>query len=218
MTAIDCEAPLPFDRLVDYTAGDLASDDEERIEAHYFGCSRCARRLALVEGLGAAVSELVRRGAARATVTRDVAERIAREGLALRRYVLAPGEAVPCTAAPGDDFVLVELLGRPGAGTGAASVEVETRVFPSGATTRHTLLASLDPESRSILMLFPADAVRSFPRSRWTMWVSVQGAASVHGAASVEGSVNVEGAPEPAPYVLDHTPWQELAGGEPPPG
>jgi hypothetical protein len=173
MTVIDCTAPLAFDRLVDYSAGDLAAFDERRVEAHY-----CA------------------------TVTREIARRIALDGLALRRYALAPGQVVPCTAAPDDDFVLVELRGLAGSGPGGARVDVETRIFPSGATTNHTLLASLDPESRSILLLFPADAVRSFPRSRWTMRVSLDG-----GPAAAA-----------APYVLDHTPWAELAGGEPTPG
>ena len=118
MTAVDCGAPLCFDRLVDYTAGELAPEVEEHLEAHYFGCSRCSRRLALVEGLGAAVSALVRRGAARASVTRDVALRIEREGLALRRCALTPGDVFSCTVAPNDDFVLVELLGRAQASAG----------------------------------------------------------------------------------------------------
>jgi anti-sigma factor RsiW len=200
VTSVDCTT-LSFDRLVDYTAGELPANDERRMEAHYFECRRCARRLVVVEALAGGVGALVRHGAARASVTREVVRRIAQEGLALRRYALAPGHVVPCTAAPTDDFVLVELRGLVGAGAGAR-VDVETMVSPSGATSHHTLLTSVDPESRSILMLFPAEVVRSYPRSRWTIRASVGGAPEAAAAS----------------YVLDHTPWAELADGQPPPG
>jgi hypothetical protein len=199
MRLADCEVPLEYEQLVDYVSGELSAAEEQRLEEHYFACARCARRLALVEALGAGVVTLVRRGAARASVTRGVAERIAREGLGLRRYVLAPGEVAPCTAAPGDDFVLIELLGL--TGTGGARVDVETRVLESGATTQHSLLTALDPETGSISMLFPAEAVRSFPRSRWTL------------------RARVEGTPQAAvTYGLDHTPWPELAHDQRPSG
>lgn len=203
MTWAACDSPLPFERLVDYTAGDLSAAEEERLEAHYFACARCSRRLAVVEALGVGVGALVRRGAARASVTRDVVERIAREGLTLRHYVLAPGDVVPCTAAPADDFVLVELRPDAGAAAGGARVDVETRVLASGAITRQTLLSSCDPASGSILLLFPAEVIRSFPRSRWTMQLSFEADPAARFGA----------------YVMDHTPWQELApSGEPAPG
>lgn len=200
MTFAGCDSPLPFERLVDYSAGELSAADEEQLEAHYFSCARCARRLAVIEALGDGVVALVRQGASRASVTGDMVERLAREGLGLRRYRLAAGDIVPCTAAPADDFVVVELLVSAGAAAGGACIDVETREVASGSATRHTLLASFAPEATSILLLFPAEVVRSFPRSRWTLRVSFEAAPSAPAGE----------------YVLDHTPWQELAGsGEP---
>ena len=58
------------------------------------------------------------------------------------------------------------------------------------------LIRAHAPEATSILLLFPAEVVRSFPRSRWTLSVSFEAAPSAPAGE----------------YVLDHTPWQELAG------
>lgn len=190
-----CLAPLPLESLVDYTAGDLTQEDEQRLEEHYFGCEACARRLASVEALGQGVRDLVRGGKTRASVTLDVVERIARQGLGVRRYVLAPGETVQCTAAPEDDFVLVEL--EAGAALqGGAQVEVLTEDLAAGGAERRLLLAAIDRARGSILLLFPAHAVRAFPRSRWTMHVTFEADPSTRLGA----------------YVMEHTPWQELEG------
>lgn len=195
MKPTECQAPLPLETLVDYTAGDLAADREAQVEEHYFACGACARRLAAVEALGRGVSALVRRGAARASVSAELIERLDRAGLAVRRYRLAPGDTVPCTAAPDDDFVLVELATGSALPAGAAVVDVLAEDLARGGSELRTLHVGLDRERCAISLLFPAQAVRAYPRSRWTM------------------HVRFERNPEPrlGAYVLEHTPWDELA-------
>lgn len=191
MSANECAAPLAFDELVDYTAGELSAEGEAELEAHYFGCERCARRLASVEAIGAAVARAVRGGAVRASITERVVERLERAGLRLRRYAVGAGEVVPCTVAPNDDFVLIELTSeRPG--SARAFVEVAAHDAAGAAlAAERSWETAFDLERGAIRLLFPAEVVRAYPRSRWTMHVRFE-------AETIE---------RVGPFTLEHSPW-----------
>lgn len=195
MRAPRCTDPLPLSDLVDYLSGELDPGVEDRVESHFFACERCARRLESVERLGAGVARLVRAGRVVAAVTGEVLERAAGEGLKLREYRLTPGATVPCTAAPDDDFVVVRLAGDFG-DAARVDIDVDTADLESGARrATRTRDVAVDHRRGEIVLLFPGDIVRTYPRSVWTMRVKV-----AHPA----------GERDLGPYVMDHTPWDQV--------
>ena len=69
MTETHCPEPIPFDAVVDYWAGDLTRDDEDRIDEHVFGCAACARELADAEALARGIAAMIRGGRLYSIVT-----------------------------------------------------------------------------------------------------------------------------------------------------
>lgn len=179
-----------FDELVDYVFGETPEDRVEALEEHLFACPRCARRLDLVDALGRAVVEEVRHGAVGGVVDAAFLERAEREGVTLRQYRITEGTTVACSAGP-EDLVVVRLAARfPAAGelrlegTFHDLERDETAPLPAREVVA-------DRELGEILMVFPGELVRAYPRSRWTM--------HLHG----EGE---EGPEDLGPFVMDHTP------------
>ena len=68
-TDLRCPAPIGFADIVDYWAGELTGPDEDRIEAHVFGCAECARELAAAEALTRGVAAVAREGRLDTVVT-----------------------------------------------------------------------------------------------------------------------------------------------------
>ena len=186
---------LSLTALIAWRAGELEPEEEEDVEAHFFECDLCARRLEEIERLGRAVVELVHGGRVSAAVTASLLEEARARGLAVRTYHLAPGEEVKCTAAPEDDFVVVRLAGDFGE-TDRVDVDLASAVVATGETDAGRIEdVAVDRESGEIVLLYAAELVRSLPRSRWRYEVRAKGP---------------EGERALGPYRLDHTPWQEL--------
>lgn len=179
----------PFEQLVDYIAGDLTPLDQVAVEEHYFGCERCTHRLEAVQGLADGVAAAVRRGRVGVPVTPRELARAVRDGLAIRRYDIAPGESVACTIAPDDDLVAVCLAGSFPAS--ATRLEIETEDLHDGAISGQRAVPVAVGDGQ-VVLLFTGDAVRAFPRSRWTMHLR-------------------DGDERFGPFVMDHTPWDQLS-------
>ena len=58
MTA-PCAAPIPVERLLEYLLGELTPGDEEALEAHLFGCARCADEAHRLAGLATAINRVI---------------------------------------------------------------------------------------------------------------------------------------------------------------
>jgi hypothetical protein len=95
--------------MIDYWLGDLAPDDEERVEEHLLGCAPCSERLRDLVALTQGVRTLAADGLIRAVVTSAFLESLVAEGLAVREYRLVPGGRVECTVTPADDLVAAHL-------------------------------------------------------------------------------------------------------------
>jgi hypothetical protein len=187
---------MPLDALVAYGRGELAPDEEGRVEEHLFACGACAQVLEDVERLGAGIAALARAGRVVASATGTLLARAAREGLRLRTYHVAPGEEVPCTAAPDDDYLVVRLAA--GAAIGEERVDLAREGVEVASGARQVWRSEdvlLDRAGEEVVLMFPAAAIRDLRRSRWRLDVHARGA----GAAGLVGT-----------YRLDHTPWEEL--------
>lgn len=109
MSAAVCIAPIPFAALVEYWFGDLAQDQEERVEEHLLGCAQCSERLGELTTLGAGIKSAFRGGELWAVISPDFLQRMKQEGLRLREYRVAPGGSVNCTISAADDAVVSRL-------------------------------------------------------------------------------------------------------------
>lgn len=195
MTRPMCLEPLSLENLVAYHLGELPQAHEADVELHFFACPTCTRRLEAIAGLRQGVIEAVRQGRVRASLTDDFVRRITRAGLRVRTYVVAPGERVPCTAAPNDDFVVLRLAVEAD-DSEALDLTIEGRFHETGTHVTFDLPDVVrDPSAGQLVLLFPGDVIRSHPRSTWDYRIRVR---SPTGVRTV------------GPYVTDHTPWDEL--------
>jgi len=150
---------LSFGELADYWTSDIAPADAERIEAHVFECASCARLLAEAERLRTGIGALALSGGFQAFVTDGLLNRLARDGVRVRSYVLDPGESIKCSAWA-DDEVLVARLRADFAG--ATAVDVEMRYETGEEWGRSTDVPLRDGATELVLAL-PAAMVRSAP-------------------------------------------------------
>jgi hypothetical protein len=190
-----CAAPIPLPDLVAWERGDLEPEAGDALEEHVFGCAECTRRLEGVVALAAGIREAVAAGELPAAVTGELVERAETQGVRLRTYRLAPGESVACTAGPDDDFVVVRLGVEVEAGE---SVDLVAQVADINTGTRDTRITEdvpVDPATGEVVYLYPGDAIRSLPRTLWSVTARVRGP---------------RGERDLGPYTLDHTPWEQL--------
>jgi len=150
--------------------GDLPGAEEERLEEHLFACSFCAARIESMERIGRSILEVVRRSRVAANVNGAFAEQALRDGLTLREYRIPAGETVACTAGP-EDLVVVRLAAD---FTGATSLRLDVSFhdLESGRTaptaSREVVADRLLGE---VVLIFPGEVVRTYPRSTWTLRV-----------------------------------------------
>ena len=202
MNAHRCTQPLEAEQMIAYQLGELSSEAEAQVEEHYFGCESCSRRLEGLEQLGREVVRAVREGRVTAPVTAALLERAEAEGLKLRRYRLAPGESVACTAMPEDDFVIVNLAGELHEHA-SVSMHVETLDLEHDARVEQVLRqVPVDHSCGEVFLMFPGPLVRSYPRSRWTMRLAVER----------EESESERPPSSLGTFTMHHTPWQQLGG------
>jgi hypothetical protein len=149
---------VTFAELADYWTAD-ADVDLAAIEAHVFECASCARLLADAEALREAIRISATAGHVRMFVTDGVLNRLARDGVRIRSYMLEPGEAIHC-AAWGDDELMVARLR--GDFSGIAAVDAEMRL-DTGEQIGHAVDVPVRPGASELVMALPAADVREAP-------------------------------------------------------
>jgi anti-sigma factor RsiW len=124
MTTAGCDRIALAD-LTDYAAGELSAADAMAIEAHLFACADCAARVAEFDALVRAIPPAVRSAEVGGFVTDEVLNRLARDGVHVRTFVLSSGAIVPCAVWDDDEVMALRLRGNFG---GASEVTMSQRV------------------------------------------------------------------------------------------
>jgi hypothetical protein len=162
-----CDAPLGVEALVSYWAGDLPEQAAALLEAHLFACAACADALREIAALGDGVATLARQGQVSGIISRAVMNCLARDGVRVRLYSIAPGQAVPCAVWPDDDVVVVALRADL---VGVTSVSLSI----TGGDDRvihHVDDGAVSPEDGELLYASPGGLIRQMPsvRVRFTL-------------------------------------------------
>lgn len=123
MTA--CPAPLSWDTLVDYWAGDLAHGEMKRVEEHLFGCATCAEAAARVASITEVLREVLPPAVSRARL-----DALRAAGLRLRENTFTPGERRTVLFERDADLLIHKLGGVDL--TGAAHVSLQVVVDSTG--------------------------------------------------------------------------------------
>lgn len=147
------------EELTDYWAGDLADAQAAAFEEHLFSCSECARALAAIEALARGVGHIMRDSQLGVVVTDAVLNRLARDGVRVRSFVLAPGDVVPCAVWDGDEVMALRLRGD---FTGATTVSVVRRLS-SGEELARNADVPLTGARNEIILATPAASLRRLP-------------------------------------------------------
>lgn len=176
--------------LLDYLLGELTAEAAERLEEHLFACGECAGRLEVLESLRAAVSQAARAAEVAVNADEHLLDRLARDGLSRREYRIPAGGTVFCKAGP-EDLVVVRLA--------AEYHDVrDLRLDAEVVDLEHDSAVDLpgrevvaDAERDEVILVFPGQVIRGYPRSRWTMRLRGEGPG---------------GPAELGTFVMDHTP------------
>lgn len=190
MTAGASACRVGLAELLDYLCDESANDTADAIEDHLFECDVCAARIASLERVRAAVADAARDGEVVANVGGAFVERAARDGLTLREYRIPAGDVVPCTAGP-EDLVVVRLAAEYGE---AEELDLDAELHDLERETVTPLPARqvvVDRDLDEVILVFPGELVRGYPRSRWTLRLRGEGSG---------------GRFEVGPFVMDHTP------------
>jgi anti-sigma factor RsiW len=145
--------------LADYWAGDLPEPDANAFEDHLFACEDCARQLSEIAALARGIRDTMRASGVAAVVTESVLNRLARDGVRVRSYVLDPGDHVPCAVWDDDDVMAVRLRGD---FSGATSVTI-VRTLPGGEELNRSDDVPLAAGQRDVIIATPAAWLRTLP-------------------------------------------------------
>jgi anti-sigma factor RsiW len=157
MTAPGC-ARVALSDLTDYAAGELPEAEAAAIEAHLFSCAECGARAAEFDALVRGIRLAVRSAEVGGFVTDAVLNRLAREGVRVRTFALAPGAIVPCAVWDDDELMVLRLRGDFG---GAGEVTLSQRV---GGTEVNRATSQVPAGAHGeILYASPAAWVRQLP-------------------------------------------------------
>lgn len=152
-----------LDEWLEYYLGETPAGAADALDEHLFECAACEAQLDALRRTASAIVALMRGGAITASVTAGIANRMARDRLNVRTYVIEPGETVACTVGRDDDF----LLGRfvlP-AGTYA---RVDLRVLDqAGRELMRTPDLPIDARSRHAIMIMPAGPIKNEGAGAW---------------------------------------------------
>jgi hypothetical protein len=146
--------PIGLDRAAAYLLGELADADQDRVEAHYFGCPECARAVASIEALCAGIAAQIP-----PVVSAAAAARL-RERFRLGETRIAPGGDADVYFTPEVDLLLHHLVADL---TGVERVDVE--LFGPGGQPLITMFAvPFDPGAGAVFIAcqrhfasFPSD-------------------------------------------------------------
>lgn len=184
----DC--PIGLDELVGYLLGETSEAELDAVEGHLFACERCARRLDSLDTVRRSISNSVLRASLGGSVNGAFLDRVSRDGLALREYRIAEGATVACSAGP-EDLVVVRLAaGFEDVGDLHLDGTFEDleREESAPLPARDVVV---DRDLEEVVLVFPGEVVRAYPRSRWTL--------HLHGETAT-------GTAEIGPFIMDHTP------------
>ena len=156
MTAQSCRR-LALADLTDYAAGELAGAEAAAVEDHLFSCPDCGARAAEFDGLASAIRAAVRSAQVGGFVTDAVLNRLAREGVRVRSFVLAPGAIVPCAVWDDDELMALRLRGDFG---GAAEVTLSQRI--AGSEVSRTT-GEVSAAGGEIIYTLSAASIRALP-------------------------------------------------------
>jgi hypothetical protein len=157
MSASICSTPVSFAALADYWLGELAANEEERVEEHLLGCAVCSRQLDSLVTLGAGIRAAFRNGAVGAVITPALLDEMKREGLRLREYPVGPGGSVNCTISASDDAVVSRLRVNP---AGASRIDLE--LLSELGAGRLTDIP-FEPSADAVLFCPPAARLKQAP-------------------------------------------------------
>lgn len=187
--------PLALDAMLDHLSGELSGERADRVEEHLFACQTCGTVFESLAALGRGVREAVRAGGVAASVDGAFLRRAARDGLVLREYRIAEGEEVSCRAGA-EDLVIVRLAAELG-DLDRLRLETELEDLERRKSTRlPPREVVVDRELGEVLLAFPGDAVRAYPRSLWTLRL----------LGEPRGDDHVAERTELGPFVMDHSP------------
>ena len=139
-----CTAPLPFETLVAYWAGELAPAANDDVEEHLFACDACARASARI----AAITERLR-ALVPPIVSRALVDSLRARGRRVEDNVVAP-EARSHVVFADQEFIIHHLSGM--ALADAARVRVSVRVEESGEVLAEHPEAPFDAEAGEVLV------------------------------------------------------------------
>jgi hypothetical protein len=171
MTDTRCPTPIGFAEVVDYWAGDLTGDEENRIEDHVFACADCARELAEAEALARGIAAVAREGRLHSVITDAILNRLAADGVRIRTYTLEGAATVPCAVWADDDLVVTRIRGDFAA---VAAVTIVARQASGEEISRLSDIA-VRPGQREILNAISAPRLRKLPPTRVSVSVMAQG-------------------------------------------
>ena len=157
MTTPGCDRIALAD-LTDYAAGELSGTEAAAIEEHLFSCADCAGRAAELDALVRAIPPAVRSAEVGGFVTDDVLNRLARDGVHVRTFVLSPGAVVPCAVWDDDEVMALRLRASFG---GASEVTMSQRVAGNEVLRSTGHVAPSSPGE--MIYTLPAEWVRQLP-------------------------------------------------------
>jgi anti-sigma factor RsiW len=157
MNAPGCERIALAD-LTDYAAGELPEAEAAAIEEHLFSCADCAARAAQFDALVGAIRPAVRSAEVGGFVTDTVLNRLAREGVRVRSFVVSPGAMIPCAVWDGDELVALRLRGDFGT---AGEVTMSQRV--AGTEVIRATAPVTGGSHGELIYALPASFVRQLP-------------------------------------------------------
>jgi anti-sigma factor RsiW len=157
MTAPGCHR-IALDDLTDYAAGELSASEAAAIEEHLFSCADCAGRVAEFDALVRAIPPAVRSAEVGGFVTDDVLNRLARDGVRVRTFVLSPGAIVPCAVWSDDEVMALRLRADFG---GATEVTMSQRVEGNEVVRSTGQVTANSPGE--VIYTVPAAWIRDLP-------------------------------------------------------
>ena len=165
-----CDAPVSDDHLLDYWIHAIDGRDAERIEEHLFTCASCSARFHAMATLGVGLTALAQRGRISGIVSHALLNRLQRDGVHVRQYVLSPGERVPCAAFPDDDLVVIALRAD-FAGSEAVTVRLTAADNTVVNEVRDVPVGAKDVE---LLWATPGESIRQIASARLRLTVRSQ--------------------------------------------
>jgi hypothetical protein len=159
VSASACADSLDLSVLIGHWLGELAPDEEERVEEHLLGCAACTERMGELVALTGGIRSLAGRGVVRAVVTSAFLDQLIGEGLKVREYRLAPGGRVECTVTPSDDLVAARLAADL---RGVDRIDL-VRCDAEGREVTRLKDIPVSPSAPEVVLLERIDRIRALP-------------------------------------------------------